>query len=322
MRHNAKRTCLAVPSRGTLQAMKQAAEALLSGVIDYAGLFPPAKLDMRPALREYNNFFKTGQEWIVGRFVCPANRLEELRLCLDEWTQEDDFIVSVIGSPIPETDYLKVIQSDQIAVERVLSSELVTISCYEAKPSLPSQIMAIAKAFEEIVEEAVFFEIPLNDNMGDWIEAVSDVAVVDAGVKARTGGLDASAFPSSQALAEFIFEAVGYGLPYKLTAGLHHALPFDDPGIGIRHHGFLNALFAGVMADGLDLSVVDMQRILDCRDAGEFKVTDKKIQWRDFELDLEGIGEGRFSFDSFGSCVVDEPLKELNVLGWLNGGER
>ena len=57
----------------------RAADALLAGAIDYAGLFPPAALDMAGAVSEYASYVRSGDRWALGRFVVAASRLEELR---------------------------------------------------------------------------------------------------------------------------------------------------------------------------------------------------------------------------------------------------
>ena len=52
--------------------------ALLSGLIDYAGLFPPALLGMADAVAEYRDARASAHGWVLGMFLCPASRLEEL----------------------------------------------------------------------------------------------------------------------------------------------------------------------------------------------------------------------------------------------------
>jgi hypothetical protein len=51
---------------------------LLAGLIDYAGLFPPAALDMPTALRNYAAYREGGFAWMLGRFVVPAARVGEV----------------------------------------------------------------------------------------------------------------------------------------------------------------------------------------------------------------------------------------------------
>jgi hypothetical protein len=52
--------------------------ALMAGAIDYAGLFPPAKLPMDQAIRNYARYRQEPESWMLGRFVCPAARFDEV----------------------------------------------------------------------------------------------------------------------------------------------------------------------------------------------------------------------------------------------------
>ena len=60
--------------------MKPAAglRALLERIIDYAGLFPPAKLPLDDAIKNYARYRRDAEAWMLGRFVIPASRLGEL----------------------------------------------------------------------------------------------------------------------------------------------------------------------------------------------------------------------------------------------------
>src|SRR5260370_12203250 len=59
--------------------MRASVRAFLNQIIDYAGLFPPAKLPIEEALRIYLHERKTSPyRWMLGRFVCPTPRLQEL----------------------------------------------------------------------------------------------------------------------------------------------------------------------------------------------------------------------------------------------------
>src|SRR5918995_986980 len=55
-----------------------AIRTLLQGSIDYAGLFPPAELDMRTALENYVRYSSGPSSWALGRFIVPVSRLHEL----------------------------------------------------------------------------------------------------------------------------------------------------------------------------------------------------------------------------------------------------
>jgi len=50
---------------------------LLDGMIDYAGLFPPASLDMMTCVTKYSRYLNGPWRWALGRFVLPVARLDE-----------------------------------------------------------------------------------------------------------------------------------------------------------------------------------------------------------------------------------------------------
>src|ERR1035441_5961907 len=54
-----------------------AASVLLCDLIDYAGLFPPAALAMTASVANYDAHSRSEQNWILGRFIVPAARLDE-----------------------------------------------------------------------------------------------------------------------------------------------------------------------------------------------------------------------------------------------------
>src|SRR5438105_2128275 len=58
--------------------MMESLRVLLTGLIDYAGLFPPAQLSLAEALRNYLRYRVEPEGWMLGRFVCPAARLGEM----------------------------------------------------------------------------------------------------------------------------------------------------------------------------------------------------------------------------------------------------
>jgi hypothetical protein len=59
------------------QDMK-ALRALLTNIVDYAGLYPPAGLDMTTAVLNYASYAESLDAWMLGRFIVPAARLGEL----------------------------------------------------------------------------------------------------------------------------------------------------------------------------------------------------------------------------------------------------
>lgn len=56
----------------------RALRVLLEGAIDYAGLFPPASLQMPDVIRNYETYLESEDSWALGRFIVPLARLHEL----------------------------------------------------------------------------------------------------------------------------------------------------------------------------------------------------------------------------------------------------
>src|SRR5688572_20979499 len=97
----------------------QSTRALLNRIIDYAGLFPPAKLDMQSTVRNYSRYLKSDDAWMLGRLIIPAARFAEFELCAAELLPQendeaDDWRISALaaaaGAPEFEAD-LQAIES-------------------------------------------------------------------------------------------------------------------------------------------------------------------------------------------------------------------
>jgi hypothetical protein len=67
----------AVTNAASAAAFARAARPLLAGVVDYAGLFPPAGLAMAPTVHRYAAYRRGPQRALLGRLVVPIARLEE-----------------------------------------------------------------------------------------------------------------------------------------------------------------------------------------------------------------------------------------------------
>jgi hypothetical protein len=52
--------------------LSDARRALLAGLWDYAGLFPPAELPLEDALAEWQRIRASDDAWMLNRFVAPA----------------------------------------------------------------------------------------------------------------------------------------------------------------------------------------------------------------------------------------------------------
>jgi hypothetical protein len=114
--------------------------------------------------------------------------------------------------------------------------------------------------------------------------------------KIRCGGERA---PSVDELAAFVRGCRERALPFKATAGLHHAVRQDGA------HGFLNLLAAAVFEEAA----------LEEDDADAFALSESAFTWRDSVAGPAAIARARGLFVGFGSCSFLEPVDELKALG-------
>lgn len=68
--------------------MKTSLRVLLEGLIDYAGLFPPAALTMQDAVRNYARYRDGDYAWALGKFIVQKERAKEV---------PPEFPLSVLG---------------------------------------------------------------------------------------------------------------------------------------------------------------------------------------------------------------------------------
>jgi len=284
----------------------------LAGAIDYAGLFPPAALDMRTAIRNYASYRAGGDASLLGRFVAPAARLGELAEELESLDERGDTIkVSAVLAANVATDVESVIAFNA----RVSRAAVDSI---ETKADRPGAIYEIASGRSATLE--VFVELPLDGELELLVDAVR---AVGARAKVRTGGVTTEAFPRARSVVRFMRACLDAGVPFKATAGLHHAVtgPYaltyaPDSPRGTMF-GFLNVfLAAAFLAAGM--SDEDATRLLDDRDASAFVLAEQGVEWRGRHVDAATLAATHARvFGSFGSCSFREPVGDLQAMALL-----
>ena len=222
---------------------------LLESVIDYAGMFPPTALRLPDALRTYAGICSEPQAWIVGRFVVPAGRLEQVERSLPTGSVESGATVPLsvlVGKEPPSV----IEQIDQIRRFREHGSR-VSITAVEFPRLSPAEINRRAPEIPADLE--AFFEVGLDRGPADRDARLAAIAAAGVRAKLRTGGLTEEAFPSATDLAQFMVACVNAGVGFKATAGLHHVLtgrhPLTDNSGSpqTNMHGFLNVAVAAAL---------------------------------------------------------------------------
>lgn len=315
----------------------RALHTLLSGLIDYAGLFPPAKLPMAPSVDKYAAYLRSPHAWALGRFICPVSRLEEFNAEAHRlFPAKAPEALAPDQPPRPWEELWKI----SAIIDGDLNEDLDAVFAFNHEHEDPRKGLANIDAIElkatsvdfidatldTIPEELFpFFEIPLGST-GKGMDTrgfVACLAGADAGAKIRTGGVTPDAFPKVEAVAEFLMAAAAADVPFKATAGLHHpiraeyALTYEPNCPRGVMHGFLNVFLAAALArqrrparEITDLLAETSPKAIEAGNNG--------IRWRDVLFSIEDIDETREIFAlSYGSCSFEEPIDDLRKLGML-----
>lgn len=299
---------------------KDVVHEFLQGIIDYAGLFPPAKLDMPAAVDEFARQRAGSFSWMLGRFVVPVTRLDELEEAaaerLPRGADDAPWGLSVLVAGDAEKARPRIDDFDQ--AHAVASRGLARVESVEYKPQTIDDIARAAAALEGI---EVFFELPHASDPTAWMQAV---AAVEGRAKIRSGGITGDAFPSSAEVAAFVKAAAQVGIPFKATAGLHHPLrgeyrlTYEEGSPSGTMHGFLNVfLAAAAVRAGLDDAAV--QELLEERSIAAIQIDGQGVTWRGHHLETRQLADARQYFArSYGSCSFAEPVEDLHALGVLS----
>jgi hypothetical protein len=280
-----------------------AIQIALQGLIDYAGLYPPAALDMSAAVRDYLDYRTGAHAAMLGRFIVDIARVAELRAAGGSST-----------SQIP----LSLIAPDTLETARLNELRDLKIESLEIKSSAPAGIDGLSSRVPSSLE--CYFELPLASVPVTAIEAL---ARAGACAKLRMGGVVANNFPTAQSVIEILSALSRARVPFKATAGLHHPIrschrltyAADSPTSTM--HGFINLLCAAaVIHFGGDAA--HAEAVLQEENPHAFRMAPESIGWRTLEWSADQLREVRTrSFLSFGSCSFTEPIQDLEALGWL-----
>jgi hypothetical protein len=303
------RTIRANP-RDTEKTMAASLQALLTGLIDYAGLFPPAKLPLDQAIQNYAEYRRGPDRWMLGRFIIPAGRLCELAAFDGCFHKQPPFVFAVLGSGGDKDSFIDGLRVDLAAIKEFRNRHAGRVQVDVVELKAPNDPATLARAAEEI---AGFGQATLSTYFeSDW-----QMTPPQAGFKLRCGGLEATAFPTVEQVAAAIIGCRERGLHFKATAGLHHPMRRYDPALQTHMHGFMNVFAGAVLAavHGLDERL--LCKILADEQAGHFAFNNAGFSWAKLWVSTEQIRAARKQFVAFGSCSFDEPRQDLRALGWL-----
>jgi hypothetical protein len=289
-------------------------DALLSELIDYAGLFPPAGEDMKTAVDNYAEYLRGPDRSALGRFVVPLSRLDEFE------DAAADLLPRARSSPWRVS--VLVAEDVRHAAETIAKFNarhspqsrrgLATIEVVELKASTIEEIANQQHDLPRTITS--YFEIPLSGDVPSLVKAIREVS---ARAKVRTGGITANAFPPSQPIIDFMVACRAESVAFKATAGLHHPirgeyrLTYEQGTANGMMYGFLNVFIAAALLAAGESEEVALA-VLEETNRAAFEFSDDYLQWRDKRISAAQLAEvRRRNAISFGSCSFREPIDEL-----------
>jgi len=300
-------------------AITEGLAAVLSNLIDYAGLLPPASLDMPTAVENYASYVAGEDAWLLERLVIAVSRLEEFEAHaaahLPRAGEEEPWPISALIRAAGEED---------------LPDDLDRIAAFNQRHCNPQHGLALIDVIElkadsaRAIDDAIdvmpddlypFFELPA---AGDPRGLIAALVGGEAGAKIRLGGGTVGLPLTPADVARFIATCAAADVPFKATGGLHHPLTHDGEGAQTREIGFLNLIIAAALALNADLDERDLIRVLEQDDISAFTFDDAGLKWRDHRATVEEIEDTRLAFAASIACSsFDEPRRNLRAIGLL-----
>jgi hypothetical protein len=279
--------------------MPLAPRVLFAGLVDDAALFPPGNAPMPIGLKQHGEHHASSYGDVIGPFLCPVSRIDELTAAL---TEDQHVAVSLVVDVTGEATHraLRISTADP---------RLSLVGIEAADSRLGADAAAVGANLRRLDDVTGYLEVGRRE-FDDSLDLVGTTGWHAA--KYRTGGTTAEAFPSENELAAFIVACARRQIPFKLTAGLHHAVRGNDPKTGYEHHGVLNVLraTAGAIDGG---QIKDAALWLAEREPAAVAGSAR-------DLDVPTAEYLRRTFRSFGCCGVTDPIDDLVSLGLLDGG--
>ncbi len=301
-------------ANSSVVATPDALRTLVAGVVDYAGLFPPASLQMTDAVRNYADYRRSDDAWMLGRFVVPVSRLNEWQAAVGSLDASD--VTGWHGatlSALLSGEFAR--EAEQIAAFNALAPFGVIIDVAEGRTATPDAVLATAAAMPDDV--LLYCEIAHRDDPLALLQSVKSASVR---AKIRTGGVTPDVFPTPAEIIRFLRRCIETGVTAKATAGLHHPLrgeyrlTYAPDAIRGTMYGYLNVFLA---AAALSAGASDEQAtsILLLEDRGAIAMSDVSVRVGEFYVSNTVLAATRSSgLVAFGSCSFREPVDELAAL--------
>lgn len=323
-----------------MNKLRSGLKYFMTGIIDYAGMYPPAKLAFEQAFTNFLAYQQVDDHWMMNRFVFPIQQAHQLITFAEQLSLSKKPIkLSVL--PVYKdraNEFIQQFHSDyQILSDVIKKNELnLDITLFEFK--LPEELKNASQSLvypffnsflsvfdsKTLKKTSVYVEMCKLDR--DWQYSMDRFTNLLAfyptrntfGFKLRCGGITSESFPEVSMVAGAIFMCREKGLSMKFTAGLHHPLSHFNSSLNTRMYGFFNVLGAAVLSHTHLLSTKELEELIIEERIDQFSFADQGMKWRDYVVNTEQIKQARDQFCiGYGSCSFDEPRQDLRSLQLL-----
>lgn len=303
--------------------------ALLAGLFDYAGLFPPASRSLDDALADYARYRVSRHGWMLGRFIVPSAQLPAVTAASVHLPRGDNAVpwrLAALCGPDAPADLEFVNAFNR--THAVAGSGAAVVDTIELRVSSPEHVRAArswaSRGFD------VFCEIGLDAQTERMLDGVARAGLH---AKVRTGGVTPDAVPDGDAVAGFLCGCVARGVVAKATAGLHHALTgtyrltYEKDSASAALFGYLNLVLAAGIVEGAGRSAAQSPEVratvaylLSVQTAPSW-LGHALVEWcGDHGPIIEGpldpfAVSGRALVRSVGTCSFEEPVEDARRIG-------
>ncbi len=308
------------------------ARALFGRLFDNAAMYPPAQAPMEASLALHDAAERAPWGFARGRFLCPGARLGDLphELAVLGLDRKALRVGVVVGSPADVNATSPLDEVVAAASDLRQQAPAVHVELLEYRPgdqdpdALAGEVDTACEAAHAAGADQCFVEVGVaGEDTGTIHERVTAVAeagrrhAVRVGAKVRCGGLEPGMVPTAAQLATFLVATRNEKLPFKATAGLHHAFGAATGG-AVDHHGFVSLLVASLASQHGELDVVQTADLLlaapDGVRLGEDELTVHTLAG-ELALAVEDVTAARYAgFVAFGTCSFSEPAAEAAAL--------
>lgn len=298
--------------------MKKSFSHFMTGLIDYAGLFPPTSLSLNDARQNYSSYLTGNYAWMLGQFILPASQLSTFQ-------------------HLPGSSYSLILTSDikeqhfqeQNNSSMILKKTRMVETCLPDELQTSAEITSYLQTFIDHLRDYHLQEVDL------FVEAISIDTTLNTllalnnlvpsvqfsgrlGFKLRCGGLSADAFPTPGEISAIIAMCRDHKTALKFTAGMHQPLGSHNYEYGVWQHGFINLFAAVFLAEKQQLNPNEIERCVRDSNPENFIFEDDFFSWQGNLITTADIKKLRLEKAiSFGSCSFDEPVEGVRKLGLL-----